>query len=157
MRQLMMVILAAVPTLGLAAPGLAMTEISPVEQPQTRFEIVEQMHEQGYATVLGVKQHQGLILVDTVDEAGPLTAVLNPNSGQIVQSYRTTATSLDPVELTPVMELSSQRSVPDLQIRLEQDAPEGPQRILEAETITPSGLRYGDPREAYVNLTLARF
>lgn len=157
MRQLMTVILAAVPTLGLAAPSLAMTEISPAEQPQTRFEIVEQMHDQGYASVLGVERHQGLILVDTVDQAGPLTVVLNPNSGQIVQSYRTTAMALDPVELAPVMELSSQRTVPNLQINLEQDVPEGPQRILDAEAIEPSGLRYGDPREAYVELTLARF
>lgn len=157
MKPLMTLILATLPTLGLTSPGLAMTEISPVEQPQTRFEIVEQMHEQGYATILGVEQHEGLIRVDTVDQAGPLTVVLNPGSGQILQSYRTTATALSPVEASPVIELSSQRTVPNLNLTVEQNAADGTQRFLEAETLVPSGLRYGDPRAAYVDLTLARF
>lgn len=160
MKPLVTLLLATVPALGLGftSPSAAMTE-APIVTSEQRLEIMEQMHAQGYATVLGIEPQQDWVLVKTVDLSGPLTVVLNPNSGQVIQSYRTMAADLGSAEL-PVLEISSQRTVLDLQGELDLSLETGLQterRTPNTQTIVPSGQRYGESRAPYLNFTLARF
>ncbi len=158
MRSLMTLLLATVPAFGLTFPSEATTQ-SPVVTSEQRLDIIEQMHDQGYATVLGIEPRQDLVWVETVDQAGPLTVVLNPNSGQVVQSYRTMAADLASEEL-PVLELSSQRTILDLQQDLDptlETELQISQETPNIQTVVPSDQRYGASRSPYTNFTLARF
>lgn len=150
--------LAMASVLGLASPALATTEASALLD---RFEIVEQMHDHGYATVLGIERYGNVIRVETVDLEGLLTVVLNPSSGQVIQAYRSTVldtTTAQTAVESPVMELSTQRTTPPLQtITLDVTRRPVEQGKWEAETILPLEGIYGSARTPYVEFRLAQF
>ncbi len=65
--------------------------------PQDRVTITEYMHQLGYATVMGIEVVDQTLVVNTVDLDGPLAVVLDPNNGQVLNTYRMDPTLDQPV------------------------------------------------------------